>query len=69
MLQELCCHSTDPPIVHCNDVQITYKASNPVRHARSKHIEVDIHFFSREGLIWKSNYMFVDNILGSKFTF
>ncbi|GAA0143319.1 hypothetical protein LIER_35717 [Lithospermum erythrorhizon] len=32
------------PVVLCDNVSTTYMASNPANHARTKHIEIDIHF-------------------------
>ncbi|GAA0181208.1 hypothetical protein LIER_42274 [Lithospermum erythrorhizon] len=33
-----------PPVVLCDNISTTYMAANPVKHARIKHIEIDIHF-------------------------
>ncbi|XP_042499721.1 uncharacterized mitochondrial protein AtMg00810-like [Macadamia integrifolia] len=33
-----------PLIINCDNISTTYMAANPVRHARTKHIEVDYHF-------------------------
>lgn len=33
-----------PPTLHCDNVSVTYLASDPVLHARSKHIEINYHF-------------------------
>jgi len=33
-----------PPIVLYNNLGATYLSVNPIRHSRSKHVEIDIHF-------------------------
>nr|GEU46551.1 ribonuclease H-like domain-containing protein [Tanacetum cinerariifolium] len=32
-------------LVYCDNVSATYLSANPVQHQRTKHIEIDIHFF------------------------
>ena len=39
-----------PPIIWCNNVGTFALASNPIYHARTKHIEVDYHFIREEVL-------------------
>ncbi|GKG08921.1 ribonuclease H-like domain-containing protein [Tanacetum coccineum] len=31
-------------LVYCDNVSVVYLSSNPVKHQRTKHIEIDIHF-------------------------
>ena len=31
-------------IVFCDKLGVTYLLINPIRHSRSKHVEIDIHF-------------------------
>uniref|UniRef100_A0A2N9F808 Uncharacterized protein n=1 Tax=Fagus sylvatica TaxID=28930 RepID=A0A2N9F808_FAGSY len=44
LLKDLCIYISDPPILWCDNVSALAIASNPVFHARTKHIEVDFHF-------------------------
>ncbi|GJZ89024.1 ribonuclease H-like domain-containing protein, partial [Tanacetum coccineum] len=32
-------------LVYCDNVSVVYMSANPVQHQRTKHIEIDIHFF------------------------
>ena len=44
LLKDLGIYINDPPILWCDNVSALAIASNPVFHARTKHIEVDFHF-------------------------
>lgn len=52
LLQELRVSLSSPPILWCDNVGAIALASNPVFHARTKHIEVDYHFI-REKVVNK----------------
>lgn len=43
LLRELGVPLSSTPIVFCDNVSTTYLALNPVFHARTKHIEFDVH--------------------------
>ncbi|RVW59875.1 Retrovirus-related Pol polyprotein from transposon RE1 [Vitis vinifera] len=44
VLQELCLSSSSPPLLWCDNKSAAHLAANPVFHARTKHIEMDLHF-------------------------
>jgi hypothetical protein len=52
LLKDLGIYIFDPPILWCDNVSALAIASNPVFHARTKHIEVDFHFV-RERVLHK----------------
>ncbi|GLT71533.1 hypothetical protein SLA2020_435440 [Shorea laevis] len=44
LLRELGVFLHHPPTLWCDNVGATYLTANPIFHARTKHIEIDVHF-------------------------
>ena len=44
LLKDLGIYLYHPPILRCDNVSALALASNPIFHAKTKHIEVDYHF-------------------------
>lgn len=41
---ELGCPLTKATIIYCDNISAVYLSSNPVKHQRTKHVEIDLHF-------------------------
>jgi hypothetical protein len=50
LLRDLHLHLPVPPSIRCDNLGAMALASNPVYHARTKHIEVDYHFIREKVL-------------------
>lgn len=44
LMTELHCPINKASLVYCDNISSVYLATNPVKHQRTKHIELDIHF-------------------------
>lgn len=47
LLHELCVSSPHKPAIYCDNLSIVHMTANPILHARTKHLELDL-FFVRE---------------------
>jgi hypothetical protein len=47
-LHELHVHIISNPILWCDNLGATFLASNPIFHAKTKHVEIDYHFVRKK---------------------
>lgn len=50
VLEELAVASSMPPVIWCDNLSAIALASNPIFHARTKHVEIDYHFIQEKVL-------------------
>ncbi|CAL2224604.1 unnamed protein product [Prunus armeniaca] len=62
LLHELHVPASRPITLYCDNLSATYMASNPVFHARTKHIELDYHFVRELVLSGSHRVQFVPSI-------
>ena len=55
--------SSSPPLLWCDNKSAAHLATNPVFHARTKHIEMDLHF-TRDHILCKQ--LIIQYILSSE---
>lgn len=49
-------------VIYCDNITAIALASNPIYHARTKHIEVDYHFIREKVLRWDIQVRYVSSI-------
>ena len=47
------------PVLHCDNVSAMALASNPVFHARTKHIELDYHYVREQAMAKKLQITYI----------
>ena len=62
LLRELHIPQSAPITLYCDNLSTTYMASNPVFHARTKHIELDYHFIRELVLAGTHRVQFVPSV-------
>ncbi|PRQ27893.1 putative RNA-directed DNA polymerase [Rosa chinensis] len=62
LLYELSFHIQYPILLYCDNLSATYMASNPVFHARTKHIELDYHFVREKVALGSHQVHFVPSV-------
>lgn len=62
LLYELGARIQFPILLHCDNLSATYMASNPVFHARTKHIELDYHFVREKVAFGSHRVCFIPSI-------
>ena len=62
LLYELGARVQFPILLHCDNLSATYMASNPVFHARTKHIELDYHYVREKVALGSHRVCFIPSI-------
>ena len=62
LLTELCIPIDQVPTLYFDNVSAFYMAKNPVFHARTKHIEIDLHFIRDQVTQGKVQLQFVPSL-------
>jgi hypothetical protein len=61
LLTDLHVQLVQPPILWCDNIGATYLTSNPLFHARTKHIKIDFHFVRDQVLRGQLHVQFVSS--------
>ena len=59
LFQELCVPKPTIPLLWYDNINAYHMAKNPVFHARTKHIEIDLHFIRDQVMRGKIQLLFV----------
>ncbi|XP_062005604.1 uncharacterized mitochondrial protein AtMg00810-like [Rosa rugosa] len=62
LLYELGANIQFPVLLHCDNLSTTYMASNPIFHARTKHIELDYHYVREKVAIGSHRVCFIPSV-------
>ncbi|PRQ35279.1 putative RNA-directed DNA polymerase [Rosa chinensis] len=62
LLYELGARIQFPILLHCDNLSATYMASNPVFHARTKHIELDYHYVREKVALGSHRVCFIPSV-------
>jgi hypothetical protein len=46
-------------LVYCDNISVVYLSSNPIRHQRTKHVEIDLHFIREKVAIGQVHVLHV----------
>ncbi|XP_024178244.1 uncharacterized mitochondrial protein AtMg00810-like [Rosa chinensis] len=62
LLYELGANIQFPVLLHCDNLSTTYMASNPIFHARTKHIELDYHYVREKVAVGSHRVCFIPSV-------
>jgi hypothetical protein len=57
--QELHAPLTNNTLIYCDNVSVVYLSTNPIKHQRAKHIEIDLHFMRERVAIGDVRVLYV----------
>ena len=59
LLQELRITLSSAPTVYCDNISAVHMTANPILHARTKHVELDIHFVREKAIVGEISVLHV----------